>query len=61
MTKLIGCHLPEWKRKRMWTDLIESKRSYETFKKGTSDHELAIASTDKRIYNYFLSDYAQVA
>lgn len=49
------------KRKKTWLNLIESKKSYDTFSECTSEHELNIASMDKKLYNYYLTDYAKVA
>ena len=61
MSKVIGYHLPEKVRKKIWVNLIESKRSFNLFSKGPSQHALNIAKIDKKIYDYFLSDYAKVA
>lgn len=55
--KIIGNLHPPEKRKRLWSDLIELKKSIETFKNCSSEHELAIASLDRRVYNYYLNDY----
>ena len=58
---VIGNHLPEEKRTKIWRDLIELKKSFKMFEKGPTEHELAIANLDKRVYGFFLSDYAKVA
>ena len=54
---LIGYKDTTLERKSNWLKMIESKRSYEAFSKGPTEHELSIAKVDKDIYNYYLNKY----
>ena len=57
MTKVIGLQESQELRTRRWNDLLESKRSYQTFRNSSDEQEQQIAAIDKDYYNRTLTMY----